>query len=135
MPEIKLKPCPFCGSQTAPGIYTLAEVNCRDADEPEYVDEDARTADVTSRQLTDMAKAFCDTIADAGYQPMIYFGASQSMDLLNLGELLEYPFWLAMYTTIMDYPYKVQMWQYTDQGKLPGISGNVDLNLWFTYDE
>ena len=101
----------------------------------EYVDEDARTAGMDSRTLTDMAIAFCDTIIQEGYQPMIYFGRSQSIDLLNLEELTEYPFWLAMYSTIMDYPYKVQMWQYTDQGKLPGISGNVDLNLWFTYDE
>lgn len=36
MGEIKLKPCPFCGSETAPEIYTLAELNCRDTDEPEY---------------------------------------------------------------------------------------------------
>lgn len=120
--------------------FLLSKVKTWDIDMPlvydwEYVDEDARTADVTSRQLTDMAKAFCKTIEDAGYQPMIYFGASQSEDRLILGELVDYPFWLAMYTTIMDYPHKVQMWQYTDQGKLPGISGNVDLNLWFTYDE
>lgn len=48
MEKIELLPCPFCGSQTAPGIYTLAEVNCRDADEPEYVDEDAVYAVVCS---------------------------------------------------------------------------------------
>lgn len=101
----------------------------------EYVDEDARTAYMDSRTLTDMAIAFCDTILQAGYQPMIYFGRSQSVDLLKLEELTEYPFWLAMYSPIMDYPYKIQMWQYTEQGKVPGITGNVDMNLWFTYDE
>ena len=101
----------------------------------EYVDQYARTGNMDSRTLTDMAKAFCDRILEAGYEPMIYFGRSQSVDLLNLEELVDYPFWLAMYTTIMDYPYKVDMWQYTDTGSVPGISGNVDLNLWFTYDE
>ena len=101
----------------------------------EYVDEVARTSDVDSRTLTDMAKAFCDTILDAGYEPMIYFGRSQSKDLLNLEELVGYPFWLAMYSEIMDYPYKIDMWQYTDEGTVPGISGNVDMNLLFTYDE
>ena len=100
----------------------------------EYVDEVARTADMDSRTLTDMAKAFCDTIRDAGYTPMLYFGRSQSVDLLNLEELVEYPFWLAMYSTIMDYPYKIDMWQYTDEGTVPGISGNVDMNLLFTYE-
>lgn len=100
----------------------------------EYVDETARTADIDSRTLTDMAKAFCDTIKDAGYTPMIYFGRSQSKDLLNLEELVDYPFWLAMYSPIMDYPYKIDMWQYTEEGSVPGIDGNVDLNLWFTYE-
>ena len=100
----------------------------------EYVDEKARTADMDSRTLTDMAIAFCETVREAGYNPMIYFGRSQSVDLLNLEELVEYPFWLAMYSTIMDYPYKIDMWQYTDEGTVPGIEGNVDLNLWFTYE-
>ena len=101
----------------------------------EYVDENARTAFIDSYALTNMAKAFCDRILAAGYEPMIYFGRNQSVDLLNLEELVDYPFWLAMYTTVMDYPYKVDMWQYTSTGSVPGISGNVDLNLWFTYDE
>ena len=100
----------------------------------EYVDEKARTADVDSQTLTEMAKAFCSEIRDAGYTPMIYFGRSQSVDLLNLSELVEFPFWLAMYSTIMDYPYKIDMWQYTETGSVPGIEGNVDMNLWFTYE-
>ena len=100
----------------------------------EYVDEKARTADTDSRTLTDMAKAFCSTIQDAGYTPMLYFGRSQSVDLLNLEELVEYPFWLAMYSTIMDYPYQIDMWQYTEEGTVPGITGNVDMNLLFTYE-
>ena len=101
----------------------------------EYMGEDARTCFIDSRALTDMAKAFCERIEEAGYVPMIYFGRSQSVNLLNLEELVDYPFWLAMYSTIMDYPYKVDMWQYTDTGSVPGISGNVDMNLLFTYDE
>ena len=100
----------------------------------EYMGEDVRTSKMDSRTLTDMAKAFCDTIAAAGYEPMIYFGRSQSMNMMKLEELVDYPFWLAMYSTVMDYPYKVDMWQYTDQGTVPGIAGNVDLNLMFTYE-
>ena len=100
----------------------------------EYMGENVRTSKMDSRTLTDMAKAFCDTIAAAGYEPMIYFGRSQSMNMMKLEELVDYPFWLAMYSTVMDYPYKIDMWQYTDQGTVPGIEGNVDLNLMFTYE-
>ena len=100
----------------------------------EYMGYDVRTGKMDARTLTDMAKAFCDTIREAGYEPMIYFGRSQSEDMMKLEELTDYHFWLAMYSTIMDYPYKIQMWQYTDQGTVPGIEGNVDLNLWFMYE-
>ena len=101
----------------------------------EYVDIYARTSRVDGRELTDMSKLFCQTIEEAGYEPMIYFGHSQSLDMLYLEELVDYPFWLAMYSTIMDYPYKVDMWQYTETGSVPGINGYVDMNLWFTYEE
>jgi len=54
---------------------------------------------------------------------------------MYLEELTEYGFWLAMYTDQMEYPYKVDMWQYTNEGTVPGISGNVDINLYFPYEE
>ena len=119
--------------------YLLDAVADWDVDMPlvydwEYVDMYARTGRMDARTLTDMAKAFCETIEDAGYEPMIYFGSSQSQDLLILEELMEYPFWLAMYSPVMDYPYKVDMWQYTETGSVPGIDGYVDMNLWFTYE-
>lgn len=101
----------------------------------EYIGDGARTDLIDARLLTDMVKAFCNTVRDAGYDPMVYFGRSHSADLLILSELVDYGFWLAMYNSIMDYPYKVDIWQYTETGSVPGISGNVDLNLWFQYEE
>ena len=47
-----------------------------------------------------------------------------------LSELEDYPFWLALYQDRMTYPWKVELWQYTDKGRVPGISGNVDLNVY-----
>ena len=77
----------------------------------EYISADARTGDVDARTLTDCAKAFCRTVAAAGYQPMIYFNTSQSFDQLYLEELAGYPFWLAQYNETLEYPYKIDMWQ------------------------
>ena len=99
----------------------------------EYISADARTGNVDARTLTDCAKAFCSTIAAAGYQPMIYFNTNQSFDSLYLAELANYPFWLAQYNDTLEYPYKIDMWQYTDQGSVPGINGYVDLNLYFPW--
>lgn len=101
----------------------------------ECLAEDYRTVGVDSRTLTDCTKAFCDRIRQAGYEPMVYFNPSQSRTQLILSELVDYKFWLAMYSEYMTYEYKVDMWQYTNQGSVPGIKGNADINLWFPYGE
>ena len=92
--------------------------------------ETARTNNMDARTLTNMQVHFCRTMTEMGYQPMVYFNWNQSSRLLYLSELEEYPFWLALYQDRMTYPYKVEMWQYTDQGKVPGIAGNVDINVY-----
>ena len=97
----------------------------------EYISEEARTAKMDRRTLTDCYKAFCDKIAEAGYTPMSYFNTYQSRQLMYLHELEDYPFWLALYSDRMTYPYRFEMWQYTDSGRVPGIEGNVDINLYF----
>lgn len=99
----------------------------------ECLADDYRTVGVDSRTLTDCTKAFCDRIREAGYEPMVYFNPSQSRTQLILAELVDYKFWLAMYSEYMTYEYKVDMWQYTNKGSVPGIRGNADVNLWFPY--
>ena len=102
--------------------------------DPAVIEDIPRTIGVTRRILTDCTKAFCDTIKAAGYKPMIYFNADQSHDQMYLEELTDYPFWLASYTTALNYPYKIDMWQYTAHGTVPGISGDVDINLQLFYE-
>ncbi len=100
----------------------------------EYVSDEARTANMDARMLTDCSKHFCDLILEAGYQPMVYFNRNQAAYLLHLEELTDYPFWLAAYTDRMGFPYQVDMWQYTDSGQVPGIDGPVDVDILFVYD-
>ena len=97
----------------------------------EYVGENARTSDMDPDRLTACSMAFCEAVIAEGYEPMIYFNVYQSYYLLHLERLNFYPFWLAMYTDEMDYPYAVDMWQYSCTGRVPGIETDVDLNLWF----
>ena len=91
---------------------------------------DARTAGMDGRTLTDIQLHFCSVMAEKGYQPMVYFNWYQSEHMYVLSELEDYPFWLALYQDRMTYPWKVELWQYTDKGRVPGISGNVDLNVY-----
>lgn len=97
----------------------------------EFIQEGYRTDVVDARLLTDCTKAFCSIIESQGYQPMIYFNPNQSRKQMHLEELTDYGFWLAMYSDQMTYEYKVDMWQYTNTGTVPGITGDVDINLYF----
>ena len=94
-------------------------------------DEEARSAEMDPRTLTDCALAFLQTIEEGGYTPMMYFNPYQAKNDLYLEELTDYDFWLARYTKRMDFPYRVKMWQYTDSGTVPGIEVPVDINIWF----
>lgn len=120
--------------------FVLSRIRGWDLDLPvvydwEYVKKEARTGDMDARRVTDCTLTFCRIVKARGYQPMVYFNTHQAQEHLVLEEVTGYPFWLAMYSDRMTYDYKVQMWQYTDRGQVPGIEGNVDLNLWFTYEE
>lgn len=95
-------------------------------------EQESRTENVDARMLTDCTKAFCGAVETAGYRPMIYFNSFQAKELLHLRELKEIPWWLAMYDVTMEFPYRMDMWQYSCTGTVPGISGAVDLNLLFT---
>lgn len=99
----------------------------------ECLAEDYRTVDADARTVTDCAKAFCETIRQAGYETMIYFNPNQSRERMYLEELVDYGFWLAMYSDLMTYEYKIDMWQYTKEGSVPGIQGHVDIDLYFPY--
>lgn len=94
----------------------------------------ARTDNVDADTLTQAALTFCQTIERAGYQPMIYLNQYMAYLRYNL-QVSKYPFWLAQYSEKPDFPYEFWMWQYTDEGKVDGIKGNVDLNLFFVPPE
>lgn len=97
----------------------------------EWVSEDARTGTMDSRGVTACTKAFCEEIENAGYDAAFYFNQDLASNTFRLGELLDYPFWLAQYTDALTFPYQVKIWQFTSTGSVPGITGNVDINLYF----
>lgn len=95
----------------------------------EWAEKGSRTDDMNGKLLTRCTLAFCQAVEAAGIQPMIYFNESQALDMLELDALQQYPFWLAMYDGAMEFPYRVDYWQYSETGKVDGITGKVDLNI------
>jgi len=95
----------------------------------------ARTDNVSVKTLTDCSIAFCECIKQAGRTPMIYQNKRTSLLKLDLPELTDYDFWLAEYNDKATYYYNYQMWQFASDGSVPGISGDVDVNVCFkNYD-
>lgn len=94
-------------------------------------DDNARTDNVPVDVLTDSCVAFCERVKSAGYTPMIYQNKRTTLFKLDLPRLQDYDFWLAEYSDEPTYYYDYQMWQYSCSGKIPGISGDVDLNISF----
>ena len=104
--------------------------------DPESIlDAEARTDDVTGEQFTKNTVVFCSTIKEAGYAPMIYSNMLWEAYELNLEKLSEYPVWYADYEEYPQTPYMFEFWQYSNEGRVKGISGVTDLNIQFINKE
>ena len=97
----------------------------------EWVSSDARTGSMTGEAVTACTQAFCREMEKQGYDAAFYFNQDLAENTFVLEKLTDYDFWLAQYENALTFPYRVKMWQFTASGSVPGISGNVDLNLYF----
>lgn len=97
----------------------------------EYVsDPAARTHGLTDKQRTDFAIAFCERIKNNGYYPTIYASKSWLLDEMEFSRINgKFDIWLAEWSDKATFPYTYQMWQYSETGKVNGISGYVDLDV------
>ena len=98
----------------------------------EFIDgAEARTDGMDGETMTQCAAAFCELVSVAGYTPMIYFNQELGYLFYQLDQLDASQFWLAEDDAKPDFFYDFEMWEYTHTGVVPGIQGNVDLNLAF----
>ena len=96
------------------------------------IEYDARINYISSKQFTDNAVAFCETIKEAGFTPAIYANCSTETDILNLSRLENAEIWYADYNSVPESPYRFTYWQYSNMGWVDGIpETETDLNLWF----
>ncbi len=93
--------------------------------------QEARMNGLTAEERTHLTKVFCDTIANAGYKPMIYFNLEVGATMLNLADLETYDKWFAYYNPDFYFPYDYKIWQYSENGTVAGINGPVDMNISF----
>lgn len=90
----------------------------------------ARANGLSKEARTAIVKAFCKTISNSGYKAGVYANKNWLNTKLNANELTAYTIWLAQYASAPTYnTTRYDLWQYSSQGSIKGISGNVDLDL------
>ena len=90
--------------------------------------EDSSQTHLGKDTLTSIVIAFCDKIKSAGYTPMLYCNPNWLNNYLHKNKLLgKYDLWLAHWGVSAP-SYNCAIWQYSENGSVPGISGSVDMN-------
>lgn len=98
----------------------------------EYInDSEARTnKEEISRELrSKICIAFCERIREHGYYPMIYASENWIRRNMDLTMLPQYELWAPQYRDENDFLYDFSIWQYTEEGSIPGVEGLVDLDI------
>ena len=91
--------------------------------------EGTRNYNLSVQERTNIVKAFCNTIKNAGYKTMVYSYTYFLSSRINMNKLTDYDVWVADYSNKVNfYTGKYTIWQYTDKGQIDGITGNIDLN-------
>ena len=98
------------------------------------VGEDGRldSANLSKAQMTANSLAFLNRVSQMGYTPCFYANYSFLKNRVNASQISSIAkIWLAHYNTSTDYPDDYEYWQYTSDGRVNGISGRVDMNVWY----
>ncbi|MCU6736009.1 GH25 family lysozyme [Diplocloster agilis] len=87
---------------------------------------------IDRNQATEMARVFCKEVASAGYIPILYSNKDYLENYFDL-KMIDAYLWYARYTSALSDSEKSScaIWQKSSSGKVPGISGEVDVNEFY----
>lgn len=99
--------------------------------DPENIlNDEARTDGVSGDIFMQTTIAFCQKIAQAGFEPMVYSNMLWEAQKFNMTELASYKIWYADYEKKPQTPYDFCFWQYTESARVPGVSSKkTDLDI------
>lgn len=76
--------------------------------------------------------AFGTIIEAAGYKPMVYANLYTFTNYLPDNLYKRWKIWVAQYSSECSYTHPYYLWQYSSEGRVLGISGNVDMDKFYT---
>lgn len=111
--------------------HVLRLISGRNLSYPVYFDMEDRSIfnTTTEKQRGQIAKAFCQRIEAAGYEAAIYASNYSFTNELPEKTFDKWGRWVAHYSTKCGYKGTYQMWQATNQGRVAGVQGPVDINF------
>lgn len=96
---------------------------------PVYFDqEDEKTLATGKENCSAMVRAFCDVLEKAGYWVGLYTSRSCLSTHIEDDIKTRYALWIAEWGSKLNYSGNVGIWQYSEKGRVNGISGDVDLD-------
>lgn len=110
--------------------FFLKQVHLEEGDLPPVLDVE-KVGRLSSEQLRKAVRIWLEIVEEHyGVKPILYTGASFKKKYLNDSIFNQYPYWIAhYYVEKPTYEGSWKFWQYTDFGKIDGIQGNVDCNI------
>lgn len=91
--------------------------------------EDKKYEKERKKKNTALVKAFLEETEKHNYYSMFYTNKYFLEEYLDRNALSDYDLWIARYNRVVGYKGEYGIWQYTDKGKIKGISGHVDMDI------
>ena len=112
--------------------YFLDQVHLTDGDLPPVLDIEHKPADKSVEDFQRDVLTWLHIVEDKYHvKPIIYTYYKFKEHYLSAPVFEDYPYWIAhYYVDKVQYKGKWKFWQHTDVGKLPGIKGYVDFNIY-----
>lgn len=112
--------------------FFLDQVHLTDGDLPPVLDIEHKPADKSVEDFQRDVLTWLHIVEDKYHvKPIIYTYYKFKEQYLSAPVFEDYPYWIAhYYVDKVQYKGKWKFWQHTDVGKLPGIKGYVDFNIY-----
>ena len=112
--------------------YFLSQVHLEEGDLPPVLDVENIPADISVEDFQREVLTWLHVVEDKYHvKPIIYTYYKFKESYLSDQRFDDYPYWIAHYDVDkVEYKGKWKFWQHTDVGRLPGIKGYVDLNIY-----
>ena len=112
--------------------YFLKQVHLEDGDLPPVLDVEHKPKDKSNDEFQRDILTWLHIVEDKYHvKPILYTYYKFKEAYLNTPVFDDYPYWIAhYYVEKVTYKGPWKFWQHTDVGKLPGIKGYVDFNIY-----